>query len=208
MSTAKSLSWPEVQEICSQLEGMFHDDALKDAQRLRALLQHRKDIASAFHDRQRSAQKLLAHLRANLSEWEQKEEVAKKRNEQLHERLLQLDTTKREVTVQLDRFRLNEQYPFHRTECILYEEAKQELLQYYADHQNDIPVAKNQMGLYAAVTGIRWDFSDLQIAGDIHVPAKKQLVRFHIDSATDHFAAANLLWDKIDEAFDDIDSER
>ena len=129
-------------------------------------------------------------LRANLSEWEQKEEVAKKRNEQLHERLLQLDTTKRDVTVQLDRFRLNEQYPFHRAECILcfvaascvalsrtslrsqwlsltclvdylipfddfttskesldvlmnrYEEAKQELLQYYADHQNDIPVAK------------------------------------------------------------------
>ena len=44
-------------------------------------------------------------------------------------------------------------------------------------------------------------------ATDIHVPAKKQLVRFHIDSTTDHFAAANLLWDKIDEAFDDIDSE-
>ena len=58
-STGKSLSWPEVQEICSQLEGMFHDDALKDAQRLRALIQNRKDIASAFHDRQRSAQKLL-----------------------------------------------------------------------------------------------------------------------------------------------------
>uniref|UniRef100_A0AAV1V7G1 Kinetochore protein Spc24 n=1 Tax=Peronospora matthiolae TaxID=2874970 RepID=A0AAV1V7G1_9STRA len=228
-SSGKSLSWPEVQEICGQLEGMFHDDALKDAQRLRVLIQNRKDIASAFHTRQRSAQKLLAHLHANLREWEEKEQMAKKRNEQLHERLQQLDTIKRDVAVQLDRFRLNEQYPFHRSElmvsysCILhrfcsglesldmlmsrYDETKQELLQYHADHQNDIPVAKNQMSLYASVTGIRWDFSDMQMAGDIHVPAKKQIVRFHIDPAMDHFTAANTLWDKIDEAFDDINSD-
>ena len=59
-SSGNSLSWSEVQEICGQLEGMFHNDALKDAQRLRALIQNRKDIASAFHNRQRSAQKLLA----------------------------------------------------------------------------------------------------------------------------------------------------
>uniref|UniRef100_M4BRF0 Kinetochore protein Spc24 n=1 Tax=Hyaloperonospora arabidopsidis (strain Emoy2) TaxID=559515 RepID=M4BRF0_HYAAE len=206
-SSGKSLSWSEVQEICGQLEGMFHNDALKDAQRLRALIQNRKDIASAFHNRQRSAQKLLAHLRANLSEWEEKEQMAKKRNEQLHERLQQLDTIKRDVAVQLDRFRLNEQYPFHRSELMVHDETKQELLQYHADHQNDIPVAKNQMSLYASVTGIRWDFSDLQMAGDIHVPAKKRIVQFHIDPAIDHFTAANTLWDKIDEAFDDINSD-
>uniref|UniRef100_A0AAV1T7N6 Kinetochore protein Spc24 n=1 Tax=Peronospora matthiolae TaxID=2874970 RepID=A0AAV1T7N6_9STRA len=194
-SSGKSLSWPEVQEICGQLEGMFHDDALKDAQRLRVLIQNRKDIASAFHTRQRSAQKLLAHLHANLREWEEKEQMAKKRNEQLHERLQQLDTIKRDVAESLDMLMSR------------YDETKQELLQYHADHQNDIPVAKNQMSLYASVTGIRWDFSDMQMAGDIHVPAKKQIVRFHIDPAMDHFTAANTLWDKIDEAFDDINSD-
>jgi hypothetical protein len=42
---------------------------------------------------------------------------------------------------------------------------------------------------------------------DIHVPAKQRIARFEVDPATDHFAAANALWDKIDEAFDDIDSD-
>ena len=44
-------------------------------------------------------------------------------------------------------------------------------------------------------------------ATDIHVPAKKRIVQFHIDPAIDHFTAANTLWDKIDEAFDDINSD-
>ncbi|KAF4040739.1 hypothetical protein GN244_ATG07090 [Phytophthora infestans] len=88
-----------------------------------------------------------------------------------------------------------------------YEEARRELLQYNAEHQNDIPVAKNQMSLYASVTGIRWDFSSSQIAGDIHVPAKQRIARFEIDPATDHFTAANALWGRIDEAFDDIDDD-
>ncbi|POM59695.1 hypothetical protein PHPALM_31534 [Phytophthora palmivora] len=62
------------------------------------------------------------------------------------------------------------------------------------------------MSLYASVTGIRWDFSGTQIAGDIHVPANQRIVPFEIDPATDHFTAANALWNKIDEAFDRIDN--
>jgi len=50
-------------------------------------------------------------LRANLSEWQEKERAAKERNEQLHKRLQELETIKRDMAVQLDRFRLNEQYP-------------------------------------------------------------------------------------------------
>lgn len=42
---------------------------------------------------------------------------------------------------------------------------------------------------------------------DIIVPAKQLVVRFEIDSALRHFDAANALWDKIDEAFEDIDSD-
>ncbi|KAG7384784.1 hypothetical protein PHYPSEUDO_002237 [Phytophthora pseudosyringae] len=238
------LSWAEVQEICGQLEGMFHEDALKDAARLRALVQKRKDIASTLQTRQSRAQRQLAHLRANLREWEEKEQAATQRNEQLHKKLQELDAIKRDMAVQLDRFRLNEQYPPHPIllhcefsltvlffcrccfcclrrrvgDCTTskesldvlldkYEDARQELLQYNAAHQNDIPVAKNQMSLYASVTGIRWDFSGTHIAGDIHVPAKQRIVRFEIDQAADHFTAANALWDKIDEAFDDIDND-
>ncbi|CAH0479051.1 unnamed protein product [Peronospora belbahrii] len=206
-STTNGLSWQEVQEICGQLEGMFHEDAPKDAQRLRALIQKRKEIANAFYNRQSSAQKLLAHLRENLNEWEEKEQKAQERNEQLHKRLQELDAFKRDMVVQLDRFRLNEQTSRESLDMLLnkYEEARQELLQFNAAHQNDVPEAKNQMSLFASVTGIRWDFSDSKVAGDIHVPAKKRIVRFEIDPSTDHFTAANSLWDKIDEAFDDID---
>ncbi|CAI5747512.1 unnamed protein product [Peronospora destructor] len=230
VGTGNGLSWQEVQEICGQLEGMFHDDAPKDAQRLRVLIQKRKDIAHTFYNRQSSAQKSLAHLRANLKEWEEKEKTAKERNEQLQNRLQELDAIKRDMALQLDRFRLNEQYPFHRIfllgflcfvklavvgiidcgslDVLLdkYEEARQELLQFNATHQNDIPAAKNRMSLFASVTGIRWDFSDLKVAGDIHVPSKQRIVRFEIDPSTDQFTTANSLWDKIDEAFDEADS--
>lgn len=41
---------------------------------------------------------------------------------------------------------------------------------------------------------------------DIIVPAKQLVVRFEIDPATERFEAANALWDRIDEAFEDIDS--
>ncbi|KAE9100891.1 hypothetical protein PF005_g14394 [Phytophthora fragariae] len=194
VNVGNELSWPEVQEICGQLEGMFHEDAPKDAQRLRALVQKRKDIASTFLNRQSTAQRQLAHLRANLSEWEEKEQAAKERNEQLHKRLQELDAIKRDMTESLD--------------VLLdkYEEARQELLQYNAAHQNDIPLAKNKMALYASVTGIRWDFSEPKIAGDIHVPAKQRIARFEINPASD-FAVANALWSNIDEAFDDIDDD-
>ena len=60
VSGGNGLSWQEVQEICGQLEGMFHEDAPKDAHRLRVLIQKRKDIANTFYNRQSSAQKLLA----------------------------------------------------------------------------------------------------------------------------------------------------
>lgn len=60
MNVSNELSWPEVQEICGQLEGMFHADAHKDAQRLRALVQKRKDIAGTFLNRQSTAQRQLA----------------------------------------------------------------------------------------------------------------------------------------------------
>ncbi|KAG2777475.1 hypothetical protein Pcac1_g12094 [Phytophthora cactorum] len=234
--SAGGKSWAEVQEICGKMEGMFHDDALKDAARLRALVQKRKDIASTLQSRQSAAQRQLAHLRANLSEWEEKEQMAKQRNEQLHKKLHELEAIKRDMAVQLDRFLVVAAYfnvdrckvvgQFSLTCFVLrrvgdhttskesldvlldkYEEARQELLQYNAEHQNDIPAAKSQMSLYASVTGIRWDFSGSQIAGDIHVPAKQRIARFEMDPATEYFTAANALWDKIDEAFDDVDSD-
>lgn len=113
-------TWAEVQEICGQLEGLFHNDALKDAARLRTLVQKRKDIASTFHSHQSSAQRQLAHLRANLNEWEEKELMAKQRNEQLSKKLQELDAIKRNMSVQLDRFRLNEQYPLLPTFLHIY----------------------------------------------------------------------------------------
>lgn len=42
---------------------------------------------------------------------------------------------------------------------------------------------------------------------DIIVPAKQLVARFAIDPETEQFDAANALWDKIDEAFDDVDND-
>lgn len=39
------------------------------------------------------------------------------------------------------------------------------------------------------------------------MPSKQTIVRFEVDPAADQFEAANALWDKIDLAFDDIDSD-
>ncbi|KAF1783126.1 hypothetical protein GQ600_3511 [Phytophthora cactorum] len=221
--SAGGKSWAEVQEICGKMEGMFHDDALKDAARLRALVQKRKDIASTLQSRQSAAQRQLAHLRANLSEWEEKEQMAKQRNEQLHKKLHELEAIKRDMAVQLDRFLVGQ---FSLTCFVLrrvgdhttskesldvlldkYEEARQELLQYNAEHQNDIQQqsTESQMSLYASVTGIRWDFSGSQIA-DIHVPAKQRIARFEMDQQQ-RFHCCQCLVDKIDEAFDDVDSD-
>jgi hypothetical protein len=61
------------------------------------------------------------------------------------------------------------------------------------------------MSLYAAVTGIKWDFGGEKIGGEIHAPVMKQIVPFEIDPQQDPFVAANALWDAIDEAFDGVD---
>lgn len=42
---------------------------------------------------------------------------------------------------------------------------------------------------------------------EIHVPATQTIAHFEIDPDMDHFEAANALWDKIDDAFDDLDSD-
>ncbi|RLN48519.1 hypothetical protein BBJ28_00016421 [Nothophytophthora sp. Chile5] len=116
----ESLSWTEVQEICGEMEKMFHQDALKDAQRLRTVIQKRKEITATYQNKQSGAQKQLtrmwlllegSYLLANLHEWEEQEAADKARNEQIHKQLQELDAIKRDMAVQLDRFRLDEQYP-------------------------------------------------------------------------------------------------
>lgn len=48
---------------------------------------------------------------------------------------------------------------------------------------------------------------DLCSCTEIHVPATQTIAHFEIDPDMDHFEAANALWDKIDDAFDDLDSD-
>ncbi|GAB9473210.1 hypothetical protein Gpo141_00010366 [Globisporangium polare] len=221
-----ALSWAEVQEICGEMEKLYRKDAQKDAQRLRALTQKRKQIASTAESKQSESKKQLQHLLSNLKEWEEHEAATKSRHEQMQMKIQELDALKRDMSVQLERLRVDEQYPFdYRSySCMLcvcsyatvdsleklldkYEETRLQVAQYNLQHQHDIPFAKHQMSLYASVTGIKWDFTGASIAGDIIVPAKQLVVRFEIDSALRHFDAANALWDKIDEAFEDIDSD-
>ncbi|TYZ59883.1 hypothetical protein PybrP1_009196 [[Pythium] brassicae (nom. inval.)] len=217
-----ALSWAEVREICGEMEKIYRRDAQKDAQRLRALLQKRKQISAAVESKQSESAKQLQHLLANLKEWEEHEAAARARHEQVQMKIQELESLKRDIGAQLERLREDEQYPPSRSRVwgrlrstssketlakLLdkYEETRVQVAQHALQHQNDIPFAKHQMSLYASVTGIKWDFSGATVAGDIIVPAKQLVTRFEIDPATERFAAANALWDQIDDAFEDID---
>uniref|UniRef100_K3WLF5 Uncharacterized protein n=1 Tax=Globisporangium ultimum (strain ATCC 200006 / CBS 805.95 / DAOM BR144) TaxID=431595 RepID=K3WLF5_GLOUD len=204
-----ALSWQEVQDICVEMEKLYRKDAQKDAKRLRALKQKRVEIAVTVESKQTESKKQLQHLLSNLREWEQHEAATKTRHEQVLMKLQELDTLKREMNVQLERLREDKQLAEQSLEQLLdkYEEIRLQIAQYSVEHQNDIPLAKHQMSLYASVTGIKWDFSSDALAGDIIVPAKQLVARFELDPATEQFDAATALWDKIDAAFEDIDKD-
>lgn len=57
--TESALSWAEVREICGEMEMIYRRDAQKDAQRLRVLLQKRKQIAAAVESKQNDSAKQL-----------------------------------------------------------------------------------------------------------------------------------------------------
>lgn len=62
-----ALSWREVQSICAEMETMFQTDAPKDAERLQALIDKRKEMAAAAQTKQAAANKQLQRTRS-LSE--------------------------------------------------------------------------------------------------------------------------------------------
>ncbi|DAZ96472.1 TPA: hypothetical protein N0F65_008339 [Lagenidium giganteum] len=210
------LSWQEVKEICAEMEQLYMQGARKDPAQLRSLIRKRNEITATVQARQAESQTHLQQVLAGVREWEQQEATARARHEQMKVKLQEIENLKREMAVQLERLRIDEQYPFsvqihamlllHESLDELltkYESTRQEVMQYNMEHQNDVPRAKHQMSLYASVTGIKWDFSGTMIAGDIHVPTKQSIVRFEFDPSVARFDAANALWDKIDEAFDD-----
>jgi predicted nuclease with TOPRIM domain len=84
-------------------------------------------------------------LLSNLREWEEKESATKAREEQLLMRLQELEAVKREMNVQLERFRLDEQSSKQSLEQLLdkYEDARQKLVEYTMAHQNEVPAAKS-----------------------------------------------------------------
>ncbi|KAF1331740.1 hypothetical protein FI667_g4151, partial [Globisporangium splendens] len=226
-----ALSWQEVQDICGEMEKLYRKDAQKDAERLRVLTQKRAEIAATVESKQSESNKQLQrkvqqqtaacpYLLSNLREWEQHEAATKTRHEQILMKLQELDTLKREMNVQLERLREDKQSAAQSLEQLLdkYEETHLQIAQYSVEHQNDIPLAKHQMSLYASVTGIKWDFSSDALVGvldmhvcryhiDVIVPAKQLVARFELDPATEQFDAANALWDRIDAAFEDIDKD-
>lgn len=60
---------------------------------------------------------------------------------------------------------------------------------------------------YVTWLAISHQLNDLHCWIEIHVPATQTITHFEIDPDMDHFEAANALWDKIDDAFDDLDSD-
>ncbi|KAJ0402122.1 hypothetical protein ATCC90586_002664 [Pythium insidiosum] len=204
-----ALSWPEVQEICKELEHLYRKDAQKDAARVRALARKRKEISAACQEKKSTAQQQLNQLLGNVRDWEQQSSTAKARRDELAKKLQELEALKREMVAQLERVRVDEQSSKESLERLLdtYETARQEALKFQLEHRNEIDRAKHFMSLYAAVTGIKWDFSGDSIAGEIHIPRTQEIVPFEIDSTqSNDFETANALWAKIDAAFDALDN--
>ncbi|TMW57120.1 hypothetical protein Poli38472_003045 [Pythium oligandrum] len=212
-----SLSWREVQEICGEMETLFRKDAQKDAQRLRSLIQKRKEIMTTTQTKRSEANRQLSRtafalrdLLTNVGEWEEQTNAANARKDKLNAKLLELDALKREMLAQLERLRVDEQSSKENLDQLLeqYELTRQQVVQYELEQRQEVDRAKHFMSLYAAVTGIKWDFRGGDaLAGEIHVPHTKQIVPFEVPSSVNAFATTNQLWDKIDEAFADVDTE-
>lgn len=100
---------------------------------------------------------MATDLLTNLREWEEKESATKARAEQLQMRLQELEAVKREMNVQLERFRLDEQSSKQSLDQLLdkYEEARQKLVEYTLEHQNEVPAAKYVRPIIAAVQTIK-----------------------------------------------------
>lgn len=83
-------------------------------------------------------------LLTNLQEWEERESATKARDEQLQMQLQELETAKREMNMLLERFRLDEHSSKQSLDRLMdkYEEARQQLVQFTIEHQNDVPLAK------------------------------------------------------------------
>jgi ElaB/YqjD/DUF883 family membrane-anchored ribosome-binding protein len=56
---ADTLSWNEVKEISKELERLFRQDATKDAERLRAAVQKKAEIAMSCQEKQAEARQKL-----------------------------------------------------------------------------------------------------------------------------------------------------
>ncbi|GLD96397.1 hypothetical protein PINS_up005080 [Pythium insidiosum] len=205
-----ALSWPEVQEICKELEQLYRKDAQKDAARIRALARKRKEISAACQGKKNTAQQQLNQLLGSVRDWQEQSSSAKTRRDALSSKLQELEALKREMVAQLERLRVDEQSSKESLEQLLdtYESTRQEALKFQMEHRNEVDRAKHFMSLYAAVTGIKWDFSGDSIAGEIHVPSTQNIVPFEIDPAnSNEFETANALWTKIDAAFDVLDND-
>lgn len=164
-------SWNEVVAISATMEQMFKEGARSDAARLRAIVERRREIAAEVATRKAAAERQLdraslllvsfaafwllaacgrlvlmrvADMKANLREWEEKDGAARARGEQLRVRLQELEAKRREMNVELERFKENEESSKKALDKLAdqYEEVRLELVQYTVQHQNEVPAAK------------------------------------------------------------------
>lgn len=57
--------------------------------------------------------RMCTDLLSNLKEWEEHEAAINSRHEQLQMKIQELDALKRDMSAQLERLRVDEQYPFN-----------------------------------------------------------------------------------------------
>ncbi|KAL0591533.1 hypothetical protein ABG067_001131 [Albugo candida] len=214
------LSWNEVKDILNDVENLYLQDAQRDSQQIQKLVRNQNQIEETCSKKQNESKIRLQELLSQVQQSEEENNKANAHAEYIRNKIQEIDNGKRKLMAQLAGIQSDEQYPFplcfnirnyyleHQANLLTkYEEARKEILSYCELHQADIPRAKHQLSLYASITGIKWTLTAPIVGGEIYAPSRQNMFHFEFNIDDDEFEAANAIWDKIDDLFDDGDHD-
>mmetsp|Transcript_14869 Transcript_14869/g.22874 ORF Transcript_14869/g.22874 Transcript_14869/m.22874 type:complete len:217 (-) Transcript_14869:223-873(-) len=95
-----------------------------------------------------------------------------------------------------DEIKLQQHIQSHQNEASQYQV---ELNNEEIEMMKQVPKIKSQISLYAKTTGIKWDYSEQVLAGQVAIPSVGVVSRFSIDPRKhDSFHVANYLWSSME----------
>ncbi|KDO25830.1 hypothetical protein SPRG_08774 [Saprolegnia parasitica CBS 223.65] len=198
---APVMSWEEAKAMCEGVGDVFAKNAAKDRDRLLKLRDTFGSIRGTFAQRQAAARRAVEEALAEIRRIEQHEQ-GRDNSAEMARHLDELAQSKAQLETQLARLQENQvATEAHIEELILqYEQAQRRYMDECATREKDVPRLRQNMAVYASITGIKWDFSSDRIAGCIHIPERKLLSNFDLSPTQPPYEMANALWNIIETA--------